>query len=160
MKLGRLGVSYVVTVAIMTAITVALGLFLSGVVGSWASISALDVVEETNKAIAQQRSLLLIEFVDLERGIVWVSNPGRVDLVILSCVIYQQGPNPPPKTYQKLAVISASMENTYPLRIGSGCQLIGSPPYIIEMTAIAAPLYNDKNPIENIQWAIVVRQNV
>ncbi|MEM2544085.1 MAG: hypothetical protein QXL87_05980 [Nitrososphaerota archaeon] len=52
------------------------------------------------------------------------------------------------------------MSNTYPLEIGSQCQLVGSGPYVIKITAIASTLYNDKNPTENIQWAIVVRQDV
>jgi len=159
MMLNGKGVSYVVTVAIMTSITVVLGLFLWGIVGGWAGVSAMDIVREVNKGIAQQRSLLVIELVDLESKIIWVSNPGKVDLVVLSCIIYPRGSNPPPRAYQGLAVIDASMENVYPLKVGSECQLVGSPPYIIEITAIALPLYNDKNPTENIQWAIVVRQN-
>ncbi len=52
------------------------------------------------------------------------------------------------------------MDEYYPLRIGSECQLVGSGPYVLEITAIASTLYNDKNPVENIQWAIVVRQDV
>ncbi|MEM1991876.1 MAG: hypothetical protein QXL13_04505 [Nitrososphaerota archaeon] len=56
--------------------------------------------------------------------------------------------------------VKASMSNTYPLEIGSQCQLVGSGPYVIKITAIASTLYNDKNPTENIQWAIVVRQDV
>lgn len=163
MKLGRVGVSYVVTVAIMTAITIALGLFLWGIVGGWVSISALDIVEETNKGVAQQRSLLIIEFVDLNRGIVWVSNPGKVDLVVLLCAIYPRSSetfNSLPRIYREVTKIYASMDNVYPLKIGRDCELDGSGPYIVEIHAIASTIYNAKNPLENAQWAIVVRQNV
>ncbi|MEM3389674.1 MAG: hypothetical protein QW491_09720 [Thermoproteota archaeon] len=160
MRLKKNGVSYIVTVAIMTAVTIAAGLFIWGIVGGWAGTSAMDMVRETNKGVAQQRSLLIVEFVDRERGIVWVSNPGKADLVVLSCTIYPKSSSPPPKTYQKLIEVKASMSNTYPLEIGSQCQLVGSGPYVIEITAIASTLYNDKNPTENIQWAIVVRQDV
>ncbi|MEM3183985.1 MAG: hypothetical protein QXL87_05985 [Nitrososphaerota archaeon] len=86
----------------MTAVTIAAGLFIWGIVGGWAGTSAMDMVRETNKGVAQQRSLLIVEFVDRERGIVWVSNPGKADLVVLSCTIYPKSSSPPPKTYQKL----------------------------------------------------------
>lgn len=156
----KIGVSYIVTVAIMTAITIALGLLVWGVVGGWAGVSAIYLVEETNKEIAQQRSLLIVEFVDFSRGVVWVSNPGKVDLVILSCIIYPKSSSPPPRTYQRLAKVDASMDRVYPLKIGQECQLIGSSPYVVEINAIASTIYNDRNPMENIQWSIWVRQDV
>ncbi len=159
MKKGE-GVSYVVTVAIMTAVTIALGLFLWGIVSGWAGVSAAGIVGETNKGIAQQRSILVVEFIDWERKIVWVSNPGKVDLIILSCAIYPKPSPPPPKTYREVARVNASMDNAYPLEIGSKCQLTGSGPYIIEIHAIASTIYNPNNPSENVQWAIMVRQNV
>ncbi|MDW8076647.1 MAG: hypothetical protein RMJ14_03305 [Nitrososphaerota archaeon] len=144
----------------MTAVTITVGLFVWGIVGGWAGTSAINMVRETNKGVAQQRSLLIVELVDQGSGTVWVSNPGKTDLVVLSCVIYPKLSSPPPKTYQKLAEVRASMNNYYPLRIGSECQLVGSGPYVIEITAIASTLYNEKNPVENVQWAIVVRQDV
>jgi hypothetical protein len=64
----------------MTAVTIALGFFLWGIVSGWAGVSAIGIVAETNKGIAQQRSILVVEFIDWGRGIVWVSNPGKVDL--------------------------------------------------------------------------------
>lgn len=160
-EFNRIGVSYIVTVAIMTAITVALGLFIFGIVGGWAGASAMDIIEETNKGVAQQRSLLIVEFVDLQRGIVWVSNPGKVDLVILSCIIYPKSLNPPPKNYQGLAKVEASMDKVHQLKMGKECERHDGPrPYVIEITAIAATIYNSKDPLENIQWAILVRQDV
>lgn len=160
MKFYRNGVSYLISVAIMTAVTVALGLFVFGIVRGWAGVSAMDIIEETSKGVAQQRSLLIIEFVDLERGIVWVSNPGKVELIVLSCVIYPKASGPPPRTYRELAKVGVSMDRVYQLKIGAECQRIGSGPYVIEITAIAATIYNSKNPFENIQWAIQVRQDV
>jgi len=159
MKKGE-GVSYVVSAAIMTAVTVFLGLFLWGVVSGWAGVSAAGIAAETNKAIAQQRSILVVEFIDWERGIVWVSNPGKVDLVILSCAIYPRSASPPPISYQEIARVSASMDTAYPLEMGSKCQLVGEKPYVIEIRAIASTIYNPNNPLENAQWMIVVRQNV
>jgi len=159
MKKGE-GVSYVVSAAIMTAVTVFLGLFLWGVVSGWAGVSAVGIVAETNKAIAQQRSILVVEFIDWERGIVWVSNPGKVDLVILSCTIYPRSASPPPISFQEIARVSASMDTAYPLEMGSKCHLVGEKPYVIEIRAIALTIYNPNNPLENAQWMIVVRQNV
>jgi F0F1-type ATP synthase membrane subunit c/vacuolar-type H+-ATPase subunit K len=155
------GVSYVVTVAIMTAVTIALGLFLWGIVSGWAGVSAIGIVAETNKGIAQQRSILVVEFIDWGRGIVWVSNPGKVDLVILSCAIYPKSASPPPISYREIAKVNASMNSAYPLEIGSKCQLVtGQKPYVIEIRAIASTIYNPNNPLENAQWMIMVRQNV
>jgi len=155
------GISYVVTVAIVTAVTITLGLFLWGVVGGWAGTSAIGIVAETNKGIAQQRSILAVEFIDWERGIVWVSNPGKVDLVILSCAIYPRSSPPPQGDFREIARVSASMDSAYPLKMGSECQLItGQKPYVIEIRAIASTIYNPNNPSENAQWMIVVRQNV
>ena len=86
MRGARSGVSYVVSVAIISMVTIALGLFLWGITAGWAGVSAFDMVKETNKGVAQQRSLLVVEFVDMRNRVVWVSNPGKVDLVILSCL--------------------------------------------------------------------------
>ncbi len=103
MKIGKKGVSYIVTVAIMTSITITIGLFIWGIVGGWAGTSAIDILKETNKGIAQQRSFFIVEFVDRERGIVWISNPGKVDLVVLSCTIYSKTSAPPPKNLSSIS---------------------------------------------------------
>jgi len=163
MKIVRWGISYLVSVALMTAVTVALGLFLWGIIGGWAGVSALDIVEETNKGVAQQRSLLIVEFIDLQDRIVWVSNPGKVDLVILSCSVYPKGSSPPPRDFREIATAKASMEE--PLGLDSDkctfpASLDSSKPYIVEIYAIASTIYNPPNIIENIQWAIVVRADV
>jgi hypothetical protein len=146
----------------MTAVTVALGLFLWGIIGGWAGVSALDIVQETNKGVAQQRSLLIVEFVDLQRKIVWVSNPGKVDLVILSCSVYPKGSSPPSRDFREIATVRASMDE--PLGLGrEDCIFLGSldssRPYIVEIYAIASTIYNPSNVMENIQWAILVRAN-
>ena len=155
------GISYVVTVAIVTAVTIALGFFLWGVVSGWTGASTMDIVSETNKGIAQQRSILVVEFIDWESGTVWVSNPGKVDLVILSCTIYPKSNPQPQGNYREIARVSASMDRVYPLKIGSDCQLItGQKPYVIDIRAIASTIYNPNNPLENAQWMIMVRQIV
>jgi hypothetical protein len=162
MSKAKLGISYLVSVAIMTAVTIALGLFLWGIIGGWAGVSAIDIVEETNKGVAQQRSLLIVEFVDLRERTVWVSNPGKVDLVILSCSVYPKGSSPPSRDFREIATVKASMEE--PLGLGrEDCifpgSLDSSRPYIVEIYAIASTIYNPSNVMENIQWAIVVRAN-
>ncbi|MCL7383505.1 MAG: hypothetical protein LZ172_05190 [Thaumarchaeota archaeon] len=162
MNKAKLGISYLVSVAIMTAVTIALGLFLWGIIGGWAGVSALDIVEETNKGVAQQRSLLIVEFVDLQRKIVWVSNPGKVDLVILSCSVYPKNSNPPSREFKEVKKIEASMKKLH--QLGSNdCSFIGSlnpsEPYIVEIYAIASTIYNPSNIMENIQWAIMVRSD-
>lgn len=162
MRVAKLGISYLVSVAVMTAVTVALGLFLWGIVGGWAGVSALDIIEETNKGVAQQRSLLIVEFVDLQRKIVWVSNPGKVDLILLSCIVYPKGSSPPSRDFIELAKAEASMNA--PLELDSSkcifpSSLDPSRPYIVEIYAIASTIYNPSNIMENIQWAILVRSD-
>jgi len=162
MRIVKLGISYLVSVAVMTAVTVALGLFLWGIIGGWAGVSALDVVEETNKGVAQQRSLLIVEFVDLQRKTVWVSNPGKVDLILLSCIVYPKGSSPPSRDFMEIARAEASMEVSLGLD-SSKCifpdSLDPSRPYIVEIYAIALTIYNPSNIMENIQWAILVRSD-
>lgn len=160
MRVANLGISYLVSVAIMTAVTVALGLFLWGIIGGWARVSALDIVEETNKGVAQQRSLLIVEFVDLQRKIVWVSNPGKVDLIILSCSVYPKGSSPPPRDFREIATVKASMEEPLgldPNKCTFPASLDSSKSYIVEIYTIASTIYNPSNIMEDIQWAIVVR---
>jgi len=157
--LQRAGVSYVLSVAFLTGVAVALGLVVWGVVSGWAGVSGFYIVGEINKGIAQQRSLLIIEVVDLERQIVWVSNPGKTELVILSCVVYIKGSPPPARTYQELARVPASMTSVHPLD-SSKCLFPQSGSYktlVVEIQAIPSTLYNPANPLENIQWAILVR---
>jgi hypothetical protein len=165
MRIARFGISYLISVTIVTAVTVALGLLLWGIIGGWAGVSALDIVEETNKGVAQQRSLLIVEFVDLQERIVWVSNPGKVDLVILSCSVYPKGSSPPPRDFREIATVKASMEKPLGLGDPEGCAFPPAPldssrPYIVEIYAIASTIYNPSNIVENIQWAIVVRAGV
>jgi len=161
MRVAKLGISYLVSVAVMTAVTVALGLFLWGIVGGWAGVSALDIIEETNKGVAQQRSLLVVEFVDLQRKIVWVSNPGKVDLIILSCSVYLKGSSPPPRDFREIATVKASMEEPLGLEDPHRCTFLdsldSSRPYIVEIYAIASTIYNPSDIMDNIQWAIMVR---
>jgi hypothetical protein len=162
MRGARSGVSYVVSVAIISMVTIALGLFLWGITAGWAGVSAFDMVKETNKGVAQQRSLLVVEFVDMRNRVVWVSNPGKVDLVILSCMVYPKNSNPPPREFREVKRVAASMKMSYPLS-SSECAFAGSldpaQPYVVEIYAIASTIYNPANVVENIQWAIVVRSD-
>jgi len=162
MRVAKLGISYLVSVAVMTAVTVALGLFLWGIVGGWAGVSALDIIEETNKGVAQQRSLLIVEFVDLQEKTVWISNPGKADLIILSCIVYPKGSSPPSRNFMEITKVEASMEA--PLGLDSSkCifpdSLDPSRPYTVEIYAIASTIYNPSNIMEDIQWAILVRSD-
>jgi len=146
----------VIGAIILASATLALGIAVWVVVAGWSGASTLSLIGEANKEIAQQRSLLIIEYVDKTAGKVWISNPGRTDLVIVSCVIYQKGSAPPSVTYREIKRVPADMTVPVYLQIGSDCEGEIGDNSIVEIYAIPAIIFNPRMTVENIQWGIRV----
>jgi hypothetical protein len=152
------GISPVVAEALLISVAVAIGIVLLLVSQSWASITSAKSVDQTNKEIAQQWSLLLVEhaFVSGGSATVYVSNPGKYELVVLRCVVYQRGSSPPAVSFLELGRVPADMRQVVPLT----CQVNGSGPYVVELFAVPAHLYNSHEPSTNAQYGVTVKYDL
>jgi hypothetical protein len=155
------GISSIVSEALITGIVVSLGILLLYFASSWSMTSASTSVNQINKEIAQQWSLLTIEYVSIpssgSSAYLWVSNPGRYDLVVIYCAVYPKGSQPPAIAYGEIAEVGASMKEVVKLT----CPVSGSAgSYVAEVRALPKTLYNPSDPLTNIQYSILVRVDV
>ena len=155
------GISNIVSEALIAGIVVSLGILLLYFASSWSTTSASTNVDQINKEIAQQWSLLTIEYVSIPSSgspaYLWVSNPGKYDLVVIYCAVYPKGSQPPAITYGKIAEVRASMEEVVKLT----CPVSGSAgSYVAEVRALPRIIYNPSDPLTNIQYSILVRVDV
>jgi hypothetical protein len=160
---SRIGVSPVVAEALLISVAVVIGIALLLVSQSWASVTNAKSVEQTNKEVAQQWSLLLVEhaFVsaDGRSATVYVSNPGKYELVILRCVVYQKGYSPPTVLFAEIdrVHVPADMRQVVPLT----CPVYGSgQSYVVEIFAIPIHLYDPREPLTNAQYGVIIRYDL
>jgi hypothetical protein len=157
---SRIGVSPVVAEALLISVAVAIGIALLLVSQSWASVTNAKSVEQTNKEVAQQWSLLLVEhaFISADgSATVYVSNPGKYELVILRCVVYQKGSSPPAVPFSEIGRVPADMGQVVPLT----CPVYGSgQSYVVEIFAIPEHLYDPREPLTNAQYGVTVRYDL
>jgi archaellum component FlaF (FlaF/FlaG flagellin family) len=159
---SRIGVSPIVAEALLISVAVAIGIALLLVSQSWASVTNAKSVEQTNKEVAQQWSLLLVEhaFVSADgSATVYVSNPGKYQLVILRCVVYQKGYSPPAVPFSEIdrVHVPADMRQVVPLT----CPVYGSgQSYVVEIFAIPNHLYDPREPLTNAQYGVTVRYDL
>jgi archaellum component FlaF (FlaF/FlaG flagellin family) len=155
-------VSPVVAEALLISVAVAIGIALLLVSQSWASVTNAKSVEQTNKEVAQQWSLLLVEhaFISADgSATVYVSNPGKYQLVILRCVVYQKGYSPPAVPFSEIdrVHVPADMRQVVPLT----CPVYGSgQSYVVEIFAIPNHLYDPREPLTNAQYGVTVRYDL
>jgi hypothetical protein len=153
------GNSPVVAEALLTSMAVAIGIVMMLVSHSWAGSVNISSLDQTNKEVAQQWSLLLVEHAFFSAdgsATVYVSNPGKYELVVLRCVVYQRGSSPPTVPFGELGRVPADMRQVVPLT----CQVNGSGPYVIELFAIPAHLYNSREPSTNAQYGVTVKYDL
>jgi hypothetical protein len=167
---SRIGLSTVVAEAILISVAVAIGIALLLVSQSWASVTNAKSVDQTNKEVAQQRSLLLIEHAIVPSGPsaggmnrpeapVYVSNPGKFELVILRCVVYPKGASPVFAPLHEIARVPADMTVYRALR----CPVYGvglAQSYVVEIFAIPIHLYDPLEPLTNVQYGVIIRYDV
>jgi len=125
---SRIGVSPVVTEGLLTSMAVAIGIVLMLVSHSWAASIRAGSLDQTNKEIAQQWSLLLVEHAvlsdDGSSATVYVSNPGKYELVVLRCVVYPRGAPPPTFSFDEHLRVQSNMSLVVPLT----CPVYGAGP--------------------------------
>ena len=158
---SRIGVSPVVAEALLISVAVAIGIALLLVSQSWASVTNAKSVEQTNREVAQQWSLLLVEHAfisaDGRSATVYVSNPGKYELVVLRCVVYQKGSSPPAVPFSEIGRVPADMRQVVPLT----CPVYGSgQSYVVEIFAIPIPLYDPREPLTNAQYGVIIRYDL
>jgi hypothetical protein len=158
---SRIGVSPVVAEALLISVAVAIGIALLLVSQSWASVTNAKSVEQTNKEVAQQWSLLLVEHAfisaDGRSATVYVSNPGKYELVVLRCVVYQKGSSPPAVPFSEIGRVPADMRQVVPLT----CPVYGSgQSYVVEIFAIPIHLYDPREPLTNAQYGVIIRYDL
>jgi hypothetical protein len=153
-------VSPVVAEALLISVAVAIGIALLLVSQSWASVTNAKSVEQTNKEVAQQWSLLLVEhaFISADgSATVYVSNPGKYELVILRCVVYQKGSSPPAVPFSEIGRVPADMRQVVRLT----CPVYGSgQSYFVEIFAIPEHLYDPREPLTNAQYGVIIRYDL
>jgi len=156
---SRIGVSPVVTEGLLTSMAVAIGIVLMLVSHSWAASIRAGSLDQTNKEIAQQWSLLLVEHAVLSddgtRATVYVSNPGKYDLVVLRCVVYPRGAPPPTFSFNEYEPVPSNMS----LAVLT-CPVYGRGPFVIELFAIPAHLYNSREPSTNAQYGVTIKYDL
>jgi hypothetical protein len=155
------GTSPVVAEALLTSMAVAIGIVLMLISQSWTASTNASSLDQTNKEIAQQWSLLLVEHAfisaDGSRATVYVSNPGKYELVVLRCVVYQRGSSPPTVSFNEYGRVPPDMRQVVALT----CPVSGSGPYyVIELFTIPTPLYNPREPSTNAQYGVTVRYDL
>jgi len=158
---SRIGVSPVVAEALLISVAVAIGIALLLVSQSWASVTNAKSVEQTNREVAQQWSLLLVEHAfisaDGRSATVYVSNPGKYELVVLRCVVYQKGSSPPAVPFSEIGRVPADMRQVVPLT----CPVYGSgQSYVVEIFAIPIHLYDPREPLTNAQYGVIIRYDL
>jgi hypothetical protein len=140
---------------------VAIGIVLMLVSHSWAVSAGTRSLDQTNKEVAQQWSLLLVEHAffsaDGSSATVYVSNPGKYQLVILRCVVYQKGYSPPAVPFNETGRVPADMRQVVPLT----CPVYGAgQSYVVEVFAIPEHLYDPREPLTNAQYGVIIRYDL
>lgn len=157
---SRIGGSPVITEGLLTSMAVAIGIVLMLVSHSWAASVGTRSLDQTNKEIAQQWSLLLVEHAVLSddgtRATVYVSNPGRYELVVLRCVVYPRGAPPPTVSFNGYGRVPPDMS----LVVALTCPVYGRGPFVIELFAIPAHLYNSREPSTNAQYGVTIKYDL
>jgi len=135
---------------------VTLGVALWALSLGYVSSQGTQMSREYDRMISQHRILLVIEAASLQSNIVWVSNPGMNDVIVLSCTIYPKTqPSPGIRYNIEPTVVAASPER---LETIQGCERYpGEPPYIVELWYMPAHLYNRTDPARNVMSAQVAR---
>ena len=156
---SRIGVSPVVTEGLLTSMAVAIGIVLMLVSHSWAASIRAGSLDQTNKEIAQQWSLLLVEHAVLSddgtSATVYVSNPGKYELVVLRCVVYPRGAPPPTVSFDEHGRVPSNMS-----LVVLTCSVYGAGPFVIELFAIPAHLYNPREPSTNAQYGVTIKYDL
>jgi hypothetical protein len=158
---SRIGGSPIVGEALLTSMAVAIGIVLMFISHSWAVSAGTRSLDQTNKEVAQQWSLLLVEHAFFSASgssaTVYVSNPGRYELVVLRCVVYQRGSSPQTASFREYGRIPANMSQVVSLT----CPVYGSGPYyFVELFAIPVHLYDPREPLTNAQYGVTVRYDL
>ena len=151
--------SPVVTEGLLTSMSVAIGIVLMLVSHSWAASIRAGSLDQTNKEIAQQWSLLLVEHAvlsdDGSSATVYVSNPGKYELVVLRCVVYPRGAPPPTVSFNEYEPVRPDMS-----LVVLTCPVHGAGPFVIELFAIPAHLYNPREPSTNAQYGVTIKYDL
>lgn len=153
----RAAVSPVMSEVILISVVIALGVFLLLLGYAWSSAEFHRSTEQTNREVIRQWSLLTVEHAHLSgdgTAVVWLSNPGRYQLVVLRCVVYQAGSNPPSTPYRELTRVPPEMREAKRI----DCEVKGNGPnYVVEVFAMPEPLYDPHNPTANAQYGLLIR---
>ncbi|MDJ0274522.1 MAG: hypothetical protein QXP43_01230 [Nitrososphaerota archaeon] len=140
---------------------VAIGIVLMLVSHAWTVSSSVRSLDQTNKEIAQQWSMLVVEHAvltdDGTRALVWISNPGRYELVLLRCVVYPKGSPPPAGGFREVGRVPPAMVQVRLLT----CPVHGrGSSYVVEVFALPTHLYMPDNPVANAQYGVTIRYDL
>lgn len=162
MRLKRkIGVSPVVSNVILASTTLLIGFIIMGATINWTLTTSMEYGVATEKAVASQKSNLIIEHVQIinNKAYIYLYNIGRIPLRIVCVNIYKLGESAAPKKYElktftdgktllDINEFKCLIEDIDPSLIGNSL--------IIKVYAIAYTIFDPNNPEKNIEWGVIV----
>ncbi len=162
MKLKRkTGISPVVGNVILASTTLLIGFIMMGATMNWTLTTSMEYGVATEKAVASQKSNLIIEHVQIinNKTYIYLYNIGRIPLRVVCVSIYKLGESATPKKYElktftdgktllDINEFKCLIEDIDPSLIGNSL--------IIKVYAIAYTIFDPSNPEKNIEWGVVV----
>jgi hypothetical protein len=157
----KIGISPIVSTIILVSITLLIGFIIMGFTMGWSLNSSREYGLEINKAIAQQKSNLLIEHVQIINNNVYIYlyNIGKIPLRVVSVNIFKLGETEPSPKYELKTFIDGSTLldiSEFKILVTSiDPSLIGNS-LVIKVYAIASTIFDPFNPGKNIEWGVIV----
>jgi|GEM_PF-4259962 len=158
---SKIGTSPVVSNVILASTTLLIGFIMIGSTMNWSLTTSMEYGVATEKAIASQKSNLIIEHVQIidNKAYIYLYNIGRIPLRIVCINIYKLGEAPPSPKYELKTFTDGKtlldindfkclIENIDPSLLGKSL--------VIRVYAIAFTIFDPYNPAKNIEWGIKI----
>ncbi|MEM1575551.1 MAG: hypothetical protein QXF09_01940 [Nitrososphaerota archaeon] len=158
---SRIGTSPVVSNVILASTTLLIGFIMIGSTMNWSVTTSMEYKIATEKAIASQKSNMIIEHVQIinNKAYIYLYNIGKIPLRIVCVNIYKLGEAPPPPNYELKTFTDGKTLldiNEFKCLIEDiDSSLIGNS-LVIRVYAIALTLFDPNNPGKNIEWGIKI----
>jgi hypothetical protein len=158
---SKIGTSAVVSNVILASTTLLIGFIMIGSTMNWSLTTSMEYGVATEKAIASQKSNLIIEHVQIidNKAYIYLYNIGKIPLRIVCVNIYKLGEAPSSPNYELKTFTDGKTLldiNDFKCLIENiDSSLVGSS-LVIRVYAIAFTIFDPYNPSKNIEWGIKI----
>jgi hypothetical protein len=158
---SKIGTSAVVSNVILASTTLLIGFIMIGSTMNWSLTTSMEYGVATEKAIASQKSNLIIEHVQIidNKAYIYLYNIGKIPLRIVCVNIYKFGEAPSSPNYELKTFTDGKTLldiNDFKCLIENiDSSLVGSS-LVIRVYAIAFTIFDPYNPSKNIEWGIKI----